>query len=328
MKITSCLPVILTLLFVACAEDNADGRCTDPELAPPHDRANRTMILRDEGKGLLHLVNLASPAANWSVEIPDGRDLQLVGDNRVMIGTENGYEEHDITTGAKVSEITNHPGTIAARRLRNGNTMLTFTGLPDLPGINLVEIDAVGTVVGTINYPDKNYVRLLRETPSGTFLITCNDVIVELDETGAVLWQGTIAGHTGPHAWQAVRLGSGETAVSSGYAANMQIFPPETEGAPAIIQAPLNSNTSPSFYSGFQVMNDGNFVVANWQGHGANNGEKGIQVVELNRAGEMVWSWKQNPELMSSIQGLLVLDGLDLSKLHVEGCTGALVPVE
>src|SRR5262245_54746085 len=85
----------------------------------------RKLILRDEGLSQLSYVDIAEPKNNWIVPVPAGRDLQLVGDGKVLIGTGDGYEERDLKTGSKVRELTSFKGTIAARRLRNGNTLLT-----------------------------------------------------------------------------------------------------------------------------------------------------------------------------------------------------------
>ncbi len=40
----------------------------------------------------------------------------------------------------------------------------------------------------------------------------------------------------------------------------------------------------------------------------------------------MLWSWDQNPDRISSIHGIVVLDGLDLNKLH-DDANGVLAPV-
>ena len=253
MKSVIYLVLGMALILTACAEEkNSDDVCSDPALAGPHIRNTRQMILRDEGNELLHRVNLNAPATNWTVEIPKGRDLQLVGKNRVMIGTEDGYQEHNLTNGAMVDEVTNYPGTISARRLRNGNTLLAIS--QSLSGFSLVEVNAAGKTVHTIEHTDRSYVRLVRETPQGTYLVTSNSTILELDETGTVLWEATVNTDDPPHAWQALRLATGETIVSCGYAANMQLFSADGQYIESL-QSPLS--TTPSFYSGFQIMNDG-----------------------------------------------------------------------
>jgi hypothetical protein len=75
----------------------------------------------------------------------------------------------------------------------------------------------------------------------------------------------------------------------------------------------------------FQLLPDGNIVLANWQGHGPGFGGSGVQLLEFNPRGEIVWSWSKS-DLISSLQGVLVLDGLNTAKLHDERC-GIMSPV-
>jgi hypothetical protein len=57
--------------------------------------------------------------------------------------------------------------------------------------------------------------------------------------------------------------------------------------------------------------------VANWQGHKAGHNNSGRQIVEFNQASEIVWSWSDRA-FVSSVQAVLVLDGLDTNNLHDE----------
>jgi hypothetical protein len=74
----------------------------------------------------------------------------------------------------------------------------------------------------------------------------------------------------------------------------------------------------PNFFSEYEILPNGNILTSNWQGHGTGNGGSGIQVIEFNPAGEVVWFWKQDPAQFSSIQGVQVLDGKDPRYLHVQ----------
>ncbi|MBN2718286.1 MAG: hypothetical protein JXX14_20750 [Deltaproteobacteria bacterium] len=123
----------------------------------------------------------------------------------------------------------------------------------------------------------------------------------------------------------AVRFPSGDTAVTCGYAQSLQIFNSAGQHTKSIT-GPANVN--PFFYAGFQIMDNGNYVLTNWQDHGAGHGNSGVQVLEYDPAGTLVWSWTQDASYVSSLQGVLVLNGLDLNKLHVEGENGNLVPVD
>lgn len=282
------------------------------------------LLLRDEGISKLSYVDLDKPEKNWYVSVPAGRDIQLVGKGRVLIGTGTGYEERLIVTGEKVAEITSFNGTITARRLKNGNTLLAGLNWQDKKGIVLLETDAAGKIIHTINFPDYPYVRLVRESPKGNLLITSDTAVFEGNSKGEIVWRARIAGPEHPHCWQAVRLSNGNTIVSSGFAANFQTF---NKSGKLIDSTNGPVSAHPWFFGGFQILKNGNRVVTNWQGHGAGHGGSGIQLLEYSPKGDLVWSWQQDPVNFSSLQGIIVLDGLDIEKLHVEDNNGILSPV-
>ena len=286
---------------------------------------HRKLLLRDEGISQLSLVDLTNPANNWYTPIPTGRDMQLVGNGRVLVGTGNGYEEHEITTGKKVYELTNYPGTVAARRLRNGNTILTGVNWMEKKGIVLVEVDPTGLTKNIIVYPGFDYVRLVRETASGNFLITANNVLFEGNKNGDIVWKAVIGDAEKTHAWQALRLGNGQTIVSTGYAKKLELF--STDGKQLdTITGPASVN--PNFFAGFQILANGNYIVANWQGHGPKQGASGTQVLEYTPAGKLAWSWQQDATKFSSLHSVIVLDNLDLKFMHIEDANGKLAPVK
>jgi hypothetical protein len=286
----------------------------------------KKFLLRDEGLSQLSYEDIAHPANNWYVPVPPGRDIQLVGHGCVLIGTGHGYEERKITTGEKVTELTSFPGTLSAHRLRNGNTLLTGMNWQGKQGVVLVEVDKDGAIKRQIAYGGFTYLRLVRETPAGNFLVAAEDTLFEGNAAGNILWKIKIHGRRDkPHIWQAVRLAGGKTILSSGYNANLQVFDAngkltDTISGPAEVH--------PEFYGGFQILANGNYIVTNWQGHGAKLGESGIQLLEYNPAGKLVWSWKQDAAKYSSLQGIIVLDGLDTNFMHVENEKGMLAPVK
>ena len=118
----------------------------------------------------------------------------------------------------------------------------------------------------------------------------------------------------------------GNMFVSAGYGA----FLVELDAEGSIVrkfggkqQVPTEVN--PFFYAMFQMLPNGHVVQANWQGHGEGLGAKGVQLLEFNPRGEIVWSWSQ-ADLISSLQGVLVLDDLDTARLHDER-RGILEPI-
>ncbi|MBC7915100.1 MAG: hypothetical protein H7Y07_13365 [Pyrinomonadaceae bacterium] len=286
--------------------------------------AGRKLLLRDEGLSQLCYINLAKPDENWYMPVPAGRDIQLVGAGRVLIGTATGYEEREIKNGKKVAELTSFAGTQTARRLRNGNTLLAGANWQDKTGIVLTEVKATGKVVGLVAFPGFSYVRCIRQTVSGNYLVTADDIVFEGDASGKIVWQAKATGLAKPHIWQSLRLANGQTVVSGGYAKNLQIF--DADGKQVkVITGPADVN--PNFFAGFQILKNGNYVVGNWQGHGPKFGASGTQILEYDVNGKLVWSWKQDPTKFSSLQGVIVLDGLDTDMLHVEDKRGVLMPV-
>ncbi len=285
----------------------------------------RHFLLRDEGLSQLAYIDQANPSKNWYALIPTGRDMQLIGNGRVMIGTDNGYEEHDIATGNKVYELTSFPGTISARRLNNGNTILVGVNWQDKQGIVLVEINANASVQRLIVYPGFTYARLVRETTAGTFLVTADDMVFEGDKSGKIVWQAKITGKDKPHAWQPLRLANGQTVVSSGYAANLQFFAKDGSLVNTITGP---AEVKPNFYAGLQILPNGNYVVINWEGHGKDHGAVGTQLLEYTPQGKLAWSWQQDATHFSSLHAVIILDGLDTNQLNIEDGNGVLKAVK
>jgi hypothetical protein len=283
------------------------------------DLNRRHLLLRDEAKSTVSYVELGNAAAGWHVVTPYGRDLQLVGSGHFMIGTDNGYEERSLADGSLIVAHANFPGTQAAHRLRNGHTILCSV---TASGILLLEVNAAAAVQAQVTYPGFTYVRLIRQTPAGTFLVTADDVVFEGDATGKILWRVNVGG-PGDHVWEALRIPTGETVVSTGYLASIQIF-----GADGTLHRTITgpANVIPNQFVGFQILPNGDFVVANWLGH---TGEvAGVQLLEYDPTGTLVWSYRPNPMTESlSLHHVIVLDGLDVSKLNVDDTTGMLVPV-
>lgn len=283
------------------------------------------LLIRDEGISQLAYIDLDNAAANWYTPLPTGRDVQLVGNGRVLAGTGTGYEEFDMVSGKKVYELTRYPGTIAARRLRNGHTLLTGVDWQNKKGIVLVEVDAAGDIQQLYVYPGFDYVRLVRETANGNFLVTANNIIFEGNRKGDIVWKAVIGDAAKMHAWQALRLANGQTMVSTGYAKNLAFF----DGNGKLVDTITGpASVHPNFFAGFQVLANGNYVVANWQGHGPKMGTSGTQVLEYTPTGKLAWQWQQDATKFSSLHNVIVLDELDTKLMYVEDAGGKLAPVK
>ena len=279
----------------------------------------------DEGFASLLHVNESDPSHDWTVPIghPQARDMQLVGNGRVLIGHHLGWSEFEIASGKVVAEFTGYEGVTAVRRQPDGNTLVAGVDIAGVTGVVILELDASNAEIHRAIYPG-DYVRLIRQTAQGTVLMSCNDRIREGDREGNYLREFPVDGFK--HAWKSVRQANGNLLVSAGYGAFMVELNPagvivRTFGGKDQVPAEVN----PFFHAMFQLMPNHHIILANWQGHGEGFGGSGVQLIEFDPRGEIVWQWSDASRI-SSLQGVLVLDGLDTSVLHDER-EGLLAPL-
>lgn len=271
----------------------------------------------DEGLVQLLHIDEFDRTRDWIVPIghPQARDMQLIGNGRVLIGHHHGWSEFDLATGAVLFEYTALEGVTAVRRQANGHTVIAGVDIAGITGVVVLELDASHQEVKRSIYPG-DYVRLIRQTVTGTLLMSCNEQIREGDREGNYLREFPVDGFY--HAWKGLRLPSGNLIVSAGYGA----FMVELDSSGAIVRKfgskeQVAENIRPFFYAMFQLLENGHIVLANWQGHGEGFGESGVQLLQFDEAGEIVWSWSESDKI-SSLQGVLVIDDLDTSLLHDE----------
>jgi len=295
----------------------------------------RRVLLSDEGNRRVVLVDLQTPTtAVWSRQLSDltkygdsMRDIQLVGGDRVAVSVAKGYVELDIKTGEIKKEVITFDGVESLRRLPSGNTIL---GANANGGVTLQELDGQDTPVAAHKVTFTTFtggLRLFRRTPQGTFLIGVGAQLAEVNWDKQTLWAMDIP--DGNWVFQGLRLPDKTIAVTSGYGAAILVIDQTAKKVLTTIggkSQPDAATIVPNFYGGFQVLPNGHFIVTNWEGHGGGNGSKGLQLLEYDPSGVLVWKWKQDPNLVSSLHQVIVLDGLDTTKLH-DDVNGVLAPV-
>jgi hypothetical protein len=293
------------------------------EMMYPRDK--RRMLIRDEGKSTLHYVNLGDPSGDWTAKATGwARGMQLVGNDVVLGGRSDGYEEYDLKTGAILKQVKAFGNTQSAYRMANGETMLTVSG-----GSLVFLEPKTDAMKAKIQYQGYGYVRMARPTPQGTFLVPCDQTLIEGDDKGNVLWKAT--GEGWGHIWEAIKLPSGNIVLGTAFGASLDVIDGTTHKVIQRIgtkKMPEAGTVKPNFFAEFQVLPNGNFITSNWQGHGGGNGGSGVQILEFSPDGALVWQWKQDAAVYSSIQGVMVLDGLDTQLLHTQAVNGQWTPVK
>lgn len=301
----------------------------------------RRLLVNDEGNSTLHFFDLDVPERNWMYR-GAGRDLQLIGQQRVLRSAPLGYVELDLSArGARVREISiaGLPGGIeSARRLTNGHTVLAGNGGG---GIFIWEVDSADKPIpGRVHlFAGIDKVRMIRLTGEGTFLF-CSEtngrsVIHELGWNEGMRTLFEVPDDVPADSMvKAVRIAPHVVTVSTGYAASLLVI--DTEGQrllqtiggrghlePRGAERPL----SPFFFSGYQMLPSRDFLLGNWQGHSSERNGQGYQLLRFNAAGDLIARFDQTRfPLMSSLNNVIALDDLDTARLHDEP-NGILVPM-
>jgi hypothetical protein len=261
----------------------------------------------DEGRQQLSLIDTGKDGILWTIDLqayPLARDMQRLDRQRALIGYDRGFFEIDIASGRVLSVCERWSDVTAVFRRPDGSTLVTGFNLDGSGGINVLTLDAALNLVHTARR-DGDYVRLMRTTAAGTYLLCMNDHILETTPDLADVRRFAVPGFE--HAWKAERRADGSTLVSAGYGAFMALFDANGEcirrfGAAADVPGEV----APFFYASFEQLADGRLLVANWQGHGLENGHKGRQLLEFDADGRLQdsWSWGNR---ISSLQGILVI---------------------
>lgn len=291
----------------------------------------RRLLLNDEGSAAVHYLDLETPGRSWCFNGP-GRDLQLIGDERVLRSSPTGFVELSLIDGKLLREVTlpGLPAIESARRLPNGNTVVLGNGDN---GIFVCELDPRAAPIAGRVLVGAGLLkgRLVRHTTADTLLF-CSEtdgkrVIHEATWSGGVKTLFQIPdGVPADSMLKAVRVAADRLVVSAGYSASLLIIDtvqgavvqtiggktqPEPQG--------LRRLLSPNFFSGFQLLPTGEYLIANWQGHGPSHAADGYQVLMYAADGELVWTFDQTEyPRMTSLNNVLALDGLDTSRLHDE----------
>lgn len=304
--------------------------------APLEERPVRRVLAADAGRGriaLLREVALGRYDTLWERPIEALHDLAWLGPTRGEHGrvlfqdswtrvleVDTATDEvlwsydalDDAATGTDDGPVEIH----SFHRADDGTTWIAESGRA-----RLVQVDAAGqilrTVGLTVDAPHPHHdTRLVRPTPSGTFLVAHerDGVVREIDLDGRVVWEYTVPlfdtervpGH-GPEAhgnqvFCALRLPDGDTLVSTGNGSSLLRVRPSGS---------LRWHLGPedlwgvrlAWTTNVQVLSNGNFVLGN-----CHAGDDQPQAIEMTPEGERVWVFSDHERFGNDLSNLVVVE--------------------
>jgi hypothetical protein len=253
----------------------------------------------DAGRQTIALIDTANPRYGWSrslAKFPNARDIQRIGQNRVLIAYEHGFFELTISSGEIPETCGRWSQVSSVWHLPNGATLVAGRDLDGAKGINIITLDREYRPVTSIRR-DGDYVGSMRPTASGTYLLCMRDHILETDRALVTLRTMRAPGFEQPG--QVLRLADGGTLASAGGGAFMARFDARgylTATFGNASQVP--DDVTPTRYTAFQRLADGRVVVANPGG--------GLQLLEFTADGRYQDGWS-DPQRVTSLQAMLLL---------------------
>jgi hypothetical protein len=268
----------------------------------------------DESRAILHYVDENDATKNWDLPLPRAlRDFQLIGNNRVIVAQGFGYSIYDIVTRKLVEDVKvpGLGGGITVHRRADGTTVL---GANEKDGVTVVELDKTNAVTRKMTVPGLKTLRMLRLTPDGNILLaeesTMTEVVFDKDSPGGAKIVKSIKLPTGRNAYMALKKPDGSYLLAGGFAKTLFDFGPDGKLRRQYTVKDPPAGVEFLFYAGFQVLKNGNIVVCNWTGHGAQDSTKGWQLVEFSPDGAVVWHW-HDPKIGGTATNITILDDQD-----------------
>jgi DNA-binding beta-propeller fold protein YncE len=283
MTAVACLVLFASLAVPALAEQKPAGR--------------HRFITADTKIGRVAIINKQNKI-EWETHVDQIHDIHVLPNGNIL------YQSHftnvqEITPDKKIVWEYKTEGKNQVhgfQRLANGNTMVAESGTT-----RILEIDPKGKIVHetpmTVSEPHVHRdTRLVRALDNGHYLV-CHESegkVREYNRKGKIVWEFDIPmggpetkGHegTGNKVYGAIRLKNGNTLIATGNGHSVLEVTPEKKVIWAIYENDL-PGIRLQWVTTLQRLPNGNTVIGN-----CHAGEENPQIIEVNPAKEVVWTF-------------------------------------
>lgn len=261
------------------------------------------VIVAGSGTKSIAIIDAAGEI-EWEHKVPkEVNDISMISDSLILYSHQKEVIILDLSHKVRWNYKGDPAGEIqSASLLDNGNILLMQNGASP----KIIEVTRGGEVAISIDIeapakkPHRQF-RNIRKTKEGTYLVPyfTGNKVCEYDGDGKKIRTINVPGPN----FLAVRLDNGNTMVACGDSHRLVEFDKDDNVVWEITENELPGNTL-FFVAGFQILRNGNIVIANWGGHG--HLEKQAQIIEVTRDKEVVWSYKnwERFKALSSVQVL------------------------
>lgn len=170
---------------------------------------------------------------------------------------------------------------------------------------SIYRLDADGREMGVTPPPLKMSIRLMRLLPGDGLLLSGADprALLEIDSVGRLVRQVPIPGKF--KGYKAIRLPSDNYLTSTGDDCKIAEIDVKGQVLSYVGGKIEHPQLGLDFCSGWDLLPNGNRVMANWLGHGKQG--KGVHLAEFTPDNRLVWQW-QDHRLARQITNVMVLE--------------------
>lgn len=314
-------PLIFSFLFLL-----ATG------VARSEEAVRHILVMGDESRGLVHYMDQFNTNNNFSVKADRPVwDMKRIAENRYRYVHGNSFTVIDLKErkGVDTFSDTKLVGLTSVCDLTDGGflaatnqkAVVTTNEAPAVTAISKQKVAPEKKCVVVYQYTvDRQFkarsvfeglsnVRMMTVLKSGEVLLSHNDGVArctlapEGSEHGKIIQSYKLP--RAKNAYKAIPRKDGGIWVGGGYACALYGYADDGQVIKTF-ETQQPDGLKNHFYGGLAEQANGNLMVANWTGHGANDSKTGWQVIEFDAQGKVVWHL-HDPVAYGSISGIDII---------------------
>jgi hypothetical protein len=273
------------------------------------------IVMGDESRGFVHYVDQLSTNNNFSMKANRPVwDLKRVAENKYRYVHGNSFTVIDLKERKEVDTFsdTKLGGLTSVCDLPDGGFLAATNqkfGEPAKDAVVVYQYTADRKLKSRSVYDSLRNIRMMTVLKSGEVYLSHNDGVArctlakEGSENGTIVQAYKLP--RGRNAYKAIPRKAGGIWVGGGYAESLYAYSDDGQVLKTF-QAKQPDGLKNHFYGGLVEQVNGNVMVANWTGHGANDSKTGWQVIEFDAEGQVVWHL-HDPVAYGSISGIDII---------------------